>query len=234
MMIRDNSQGRKNLNPSDMHVPIKDLGLTIAGSRLEPIVNEFRASLSSFFRFAPLPTFYLCDEWGVCDGSRAIGIPFYLANTDLAALHYEKTGEREGVDARDITRYLQHEYGHVLFHAYAMWCRSEMEVFGDFSRAYPGDDYPFVPFSKNFVRFLPGFYAQRHPEEDAVETIALMLFSNMSYAPSGTWEKCRAVQDVLHSLGEPFQLSDEQENPVSEMTQTLDDYYTEFEAVPLD
>lgn len=218
-----------------MHVPIKDLGLKIEGSRLEPIIDQFLLSIVGIAHISLTPTFYLCDEWGVCDGSKAIGIPFHLVNEDLDALHYEKTGEREGVDARDITRYLQHEFGHVLFHGYELWKRPEMAVFGDLRQPYPeSDDYPFVPFSKDFVRFLPGFYGQAHPLEDAVETMALVMFKNNSHAPKGSWPKCRVARVVLDTLGDPVPLSDERENPVPEMTQTLDDYYTNFEFVPLE
>src|SRR4051812_30463404 len=94
--------------------PIRDLGLTIAGTRLEPIIDDFRQELAQAGVSQPQPHFYLSDEWGVPFGTIAIGIPFYLAHPDLVALHAEQVGHIEGFDRADILRYLRHEMGHVV------------------------------------------------------------------------------------------------------------------------
>jgi hypothetical protein len=59
--------------------PIRDLGLSIAGSALEPILAEFDAELQAAGIRRVRPRFYLSTEWGVPDGTIAIAIPFYLA-----------------------------------------------------------------------------------------------------------------------------------------------------------
>ena len=69
--------------------PIRDLGLTIRGTRLEPIVEEFAGELRRIGLTRVRPRFYLSTEWGVPFETVAIAIPFYLARPDLTALHAE-------------------------------------------------------------------------------------------------------------------------------------------------
>jgi hypothetical protein len=45
--------------------PIRDLGLTLAGTRLEPILKEFEAELQRAGVRRVRPRFYLSTEWGV-------------------------------------------------------------------------------------------------------------------------------------------------------------------------
>src|SRR5688572_29285422 len=67
--------------------PIRDLGLTIAGTRLEPILAEFKRQVDAAGIRRLRPHFYLSTEWGVGFGTIAIAIPFYLARPDLIAVH---------------------------------------------------------------------------------------------------------------------------------------------------
>src|SRR2546422_8324841 len=92
--------------------PIRDLRLQIAGTRLEPIIEEFRQELLAAGIRKLQPHFYLSTEWGVPFGTIAIGIPFYLAHPELVALHAEQIGHIEGFNRTDILRYLRHEMGH--------------------------------------------------------------------------------------------------------------------------
>jgi hypothetical protein len=156
-------------------LPIRDLGLDIAGTRLEPIVEQFRAELRVRDLTRLTPRFYLSTEWGVPFGTIAIAIPFYLARPELAELHAERTGMVEGFDAADILRYLRHEMGHVLNYAYKLYERPEwVQTFGAITQPYV-DDYRPQPFSRRFVRHLPGWYAQKHPDEDWAETFAVWM-----------------------------------------------------------
>ena len=66
--------------------PIRDLGLTIAGTRLEPILEEFKAELRDAGLTRVRPRFYLSTEWGVPFETVAIAIPFYLARPDLTEI----------------------------------------------------------------------------------------------------------------------------------------------------
>src|SRR4051812_11448484 len=86
--------------------PLRELGLTIAGSALEPVVKEFQAELERVGITKVRPAFYLSTEWGVSEGTIAIAIPFYLAHPDLTNLHAERVGHVEGRGNADILRYL--------------------------------------------------------------------------------------------------------------------------------
>src|SRR5262249_59289155 len=103
--------------------PIRDLGLTIAGTRLEPIVAEFEAELLRAGIRRLRPRCYLSTEWGVPFRPVAIAIPFYLARPDLTDLHAERVGHVEGAGRADILRYLRHEMGHVVNYAYLLYDR---------------------------------------------------------------------------------------------------------------
>ena len=119
--------------------PIRDLGLTIAGSALEPILAEFEAELEAAGIRRVRPRFYLSTEWGVPDGTIAIAIPFYLARPELTALHAERGGHVEGGGRADILRYLRHEMGHVVNYAYRLYETEEwVEQFGSIDAAVPG------------------------------------------------------------------------------------------------
>src|SRR5690242_2149787 len=67
--------------------PIRDLGLKIEGTPLEPVIAEFQRELEAAGIRKVKPHFYLTTEWVVHDDTIAIGIPFYLARPDLLALH---------------------------------------------------------------------------------------------------------------------------------------------------
>ena len=66
--------------------PIRELGLKLEGSPLERFVQQLYRELEAkgIHKFRPLC--YLTDEWGCPSGEPVIGIPFYLANPDLAQL----------------------------------------------------------------------------------------------------------------------------------------------------
>ena len=72
--------------------PIRDMGLTIQGTRLEPILVELAAELQGIGLTRVRPRFYLSTEWGVPFETVAVAIPFYLARPDLTALHAERVG----------------------------------------------------------------------------------------------------------------------------------------------
>src|SRR2546430_17257958 len=97
--------------------PLRDLGLTIEGTPLEPVIAEFRRELEAAGIRKLKPHFYLTTDWGVHDDTIAIGIPFYLARPDLIELHAEQDGHLEGVGRAALLRYLRHEMGHVVNYA---------------------------------------------------------------------------------------------------------------------
>src|SRR5262245_25864581 len=101
-------------------VPIRNLGLTIAGTALEPVLAAFAAELERAGVRRVRPVFYLSTEWGVPFGTVAIAIPFYLAHPELTRLHAERVGHIEGFNRADLLRYLRHEMGHVVNYAYRL------------------------------------------------------------------------------------------------------------------
>jgi hypothetical protein len=162
--------------------PIKDLGLTIAGTPLEPILREFEQELDKTGEggIALRPRFYLSTEWGVPFGTIAIAIPFYLARPDLRELHEQRVGHVEGLSRADILRYLRHEMGHVVNYAYKLYEREEwVRLFGSITQPYLEEYLP-SPFSRRYVRHLPGWYAQKHPDEDWSETFAVWMTPSSS------------------------------------------------------
>jgi hypothetical protein len=160
---------------ASLGTPISDLGLTIAGTDLESILHEFERELAGKGICRVRPRFYLSTEWGVPFGTVAIAIPFYLARRDLTDLHAQRIGHIEGNSRQDILRYLRHEMGHVVNYAYRLYKEPEwIRLFGDINQAYK-EAYRPVPFSPNYVRHLPGWYAQKHPDEDWAETFAVWM-----------------------------------------------------------
>src|SRR5881227_552754 len=162
-------------------VPIRQLGLTIKGTPLEPILAEFAEELRHVGLTRVKPVFHLSTDWGVAEGTVAVGIPFYLAHPELTRLHAERVGHLEGFSAADILRYLRHEMGHVVNYAYKLYEREDWtRLFGPFERPYI-EEYRPEPFNPNFVQHLPGWYAQKHPDEDWAETFAVWMTPGLDW-----------------------------------------------------
>jgi Putative zinc-binding metallo-peptidase len=160
--------------------PIRDLDLKLGGSPVERFVEQLYRELEAKGLTKFRPACYLTDEWGCPSGEPIIGIPFYLADAALSQLEKE-THDLE--DAREIMMYLRHEAGHAFTYAYKLHNRPEWrQVFGPFRRPYR-DNYRPAPFSREYVRHLPGWYAQKHPDEDFAETFAVWL------TPRSNWRK---------------------------------------------
>ncbi len=216
--------------------PIRDLGLTIEGTALAPVIAEFEAELAVAGIHRVRPRFYLSTEWGVPFETIAIAIPFYLARTDLTALHAERTGHVEGIGRRDILRYLRHEMGHVINYAYKLYDQEDwVRSFGPITRPYR-EEYTPEPFSRRYVRHLPGWYAQKHPDEDWAETFAVWMTPGLDWrAEYAGWsealaklEYCdRAMREL--SAVDPLVTADELDEDVSEIAYTLDQYYRSWE-----
>src|ERR1700756_1738906 len=171
--------------------PIRELGLKLEGSPLERFVQQLYRELQAkgIRKFRPLC--YLTDEWGCPSGEPVIGIPFYLANPNLARLEKEMNDLE---DAREIMLYLRHEAGHAFNYAYELYKTDEWRaLFGPFRRPYR-DSYRPIPFSRRFVRHIAGWYAQKHPDEDFAETFAVWL------TPRSNWRRKYAGWPALGKL----------------------------------
>ena len=212
--------------------PIRDLGLRIEGTRLKPILEEFERELDQAGIRRVRPRFYLSSEWGVPFGTIAIALPFYLAQPELTRLHAERTGHVEGLGRADILRYLRHEMGHVVNYAYRLYDAEEwVERFGPITRPYR-EEYRPKPFSRRYVRHLPGWYAQKHPDEDWAETFAVWMTPGFDWrAEYDAWpealaklEYCNRVMAAIRER-EPLVTDEELDEDVGEIAYTLEDYY---------
>jgi hypothetical protein len=171
--------------------PIQQLGLKLEGSPLERFVQQLYQELAAKGLNRFRPRCYLSDEWGCPNMEPVIGIPFYLADPKLQRLESEMNDIE---DARQIMMYMRHEAGHAFNYAYALYKTKEWHgLFGPFRRPYR-DSYKPVPFSRQFVRHMEGWYAQKHPDEDFAETFAVWL------TPRSNWRKRYKGWDAMKKL----------------------------------
>ena len=151
-----------------------DLGLQLAGSPLEPRLNQLETELRQKgleFR----PHYWLSDEWFTPDNVPGIAIPFYLAHPRLERLERRQMFEVEGGTQSSCMRILRHEAGHAIDNAYRLGKRrSWRATFGNAALPYP-EHYKPRPNSRSFVQHLDMWYAQAHPAEDFAETFAVWL-----------------------------------------------------------
>src|SRR4051812_4009204 len=218
--------------------PIRDLGLKIAGTRLEPVIDEFRKELAQL-GLRVVPRFHLSTEWGVPFGTVVIGIPFYLAHPDLTALHGEQVGHIEGFNRTDILRYLRHEMGHVVNYAYKLYNRETwVKLFGSITQPYR-EEYRPQPFSRRFVRHLPGWYAQKHPDEDWAETFAVWMTPLRDWrADYPQWPSALAKLELCDRLvatfavREPLVTPTEHDDDVAALDYSLREFYRSLPTEP--
>ena len=211
---------------------ICDLGLRIAGSPLEPRVQQLYRELEQrdlVFR----PHFWLSDEWYCPDDIPGVAIPFFLSHPRLRRLELESVMEVEGGTRDWCMRLLRHETAHALLNAYRLHERRDWRrVFGRPNAAYP-DTYLPKPYSKRFVLNLPNWYAQAHPHEDWAETFAVWL------RPKSDWRRryrsWPAIKKLEYIDGLMREIRDKrprlrnlrEECPAEKMRTTLRDYYAD-------
>jgi hypothetical protein len=212
--------------------PLRDLGLSIAGTPLETVLVAFQSELERVGLTRVKPDFYLSTEWGVPFGTVSVAIPFYLARVDLTALHARRFGLVEGASPADVLRYLRHEMGHVLNYAYQLYEQEEwVRHFGPITRPYL-EEYQPRPFSRDYVVHLPGWYAQKHPDEDWAETFAVWMTPGRDWrAEYATWptalaklEYCDRTVAALRRHDPPVTAT-ERDEEVSTLSASLDEYY---------
>jgi hypothetical protein len=210
------------------------LKLELAGTPLEPIVAEFQREVRER-GIRVQPRCYLSTEWGVPFGTIALGIPFYLARPDLLELHGKEVGHVEGTDPTDILRYLRHEMGHVVNYAYKLYeDETWVQQFGSITQPYE-EYYRPQPFSRRFVRHLPGWYAQKHPDEDWSETFAVWMTPSRDWRTEySAWPKALqkleyvdATMTRLRSVDPLVTQVDLDENVV-DLDYTVQQYYKQF------
>jgi hypothetical protein len=218
--------------PSDVQsllpIPIKQLGLKLEGSPIERYVEQLFKELEAKGLKHFRPAFYLTSEWGCPSEEPIIGVPFYLADPRLGAI---ESSVNDIENEREIMMYMRHEAGHAFNYAYELYKTDEWrEIFGPFRRPYR-DQYRFVPFSRNFVRHIAGWYAQKHPDEDFAETFAVWLTPRSNWREKyKNWpaiKKLRYVDRVAHDLGTtpPVRPLGETDFTVEDMKETIEEFY---------
>ena len=215
--------------------PIRDLQLAIEGTPIEPLVQSFNEELKAVGIERLRPRFYLSTEWGVPFGTIAIGIPFYLAHPDLVEMHGEEVGHIEGYSDTDILKYFRHEMGHVVNYAYKLYeDETWIKTFGSITQPYL-EDYRPEPFSTRFVQHLPGWYAQKHPDEDWSETFAVWMTPDSAWRETyvGWKEALRKLQycdKKMTSLRkvDPLVTQVDLDEDVKDLAYSVDEYYVHF------
>ena len=213
---------------------ISELSLQLRGTPVEKLVDQLHAELRAK-GISFLPPVYLSDEWGCPDSTPVIAVPFYLADERLMRIEEERAA---GVETEaESMRYLRHEAGHALNYAYRLYDRPEWrQIFGPYSRPYR-DRYHADPFSRDHVRHILGWYAQKHPDEDFAETFAVWLTPDLDWRTAYQgWPVLRKLEYVDALMGEigpqpPIVSSEvtDDDLPVDVMHYTVEEHYRELE-----
>jgi hypothetical protein len=111
-----------------------------------------------------------------------------------------------------------------------------VKLFGSITQPYR-EDYRPQPFSRRFVRHLPGWYAQKHPDEDWSETFAVWMTPGqdwrVDYAQLPTalakLEYCASTLEELRGR-DPLVTSAELDEDVSGIFYSLEQYYQNYSA----
>ena len=214
--------------PQIQNTRICDLGLTVESSAVEKFVQQLYRELEQKKITKFRPGCYLTDEWGCPSGEPIIGIPFYLARPDLGQIERE-INDLE--DQREVMMFLRHEAGHAFNYAYKLHRTPEWkQLFGPYRRPYR-ENYRPVLFSKDYVRYLPGWYAQKHPDEDFAETFAVWMTPRSGwrkrYRGWGAMAKLRYMDRIAKQLGnvDPLRKRGEPDITVSDMEMTIAEFY---------
>jgi hypothetical protein len=117
-------------------------------------------------------------------------------------------------------------YAHKLYEA-PEW----VETFGPMDRPY-GEEFRFEPFSRRFVRHLPGWYAQKHPDEDWAETFAVWMTPGLDWhAEYAEWPEALAklqyCDRTMASLTDrdPAVAVEDLDDDVSQISVSIDEFY---------
>jgi hypothetical protein len=218
---------------------ISELGLGIRGTRVERLVSQLYDELAAK-GLAFRPPVYLSDQWGCPDGTPLIGVPFYLVDARLERIEAEMSAGVEDDD--EAMRYMRHEAGHAVNYAFALYDRPDWSpIFGAFSKPYR-ERYRADPFSRDYVRHILGWYAQKHPDEDFAETFAVWMTPGLDwrsdYRGWPALAKLEYVDRVMQEIaGEAPAVAPPTPDdlPVESMHYTVAEHYAESEdRVPIE
>ena len=187
---------------------ISQLGLQLADSKLQPLIQQLYAELSQkglMFH----PPCHVGDGWFVPVGVPAIFIPFFLVHDRLRQLERRLMLEVEGDTPEWFMKLIRHEAAHAYAYAYQVFRkRAWQRVFGRSSAEGTPSFYRPRPYSRSFVVHLDDWYAQSYPDEDFAETFAVWLTPDLDWrARYRRWKalhKLEYVDALMRSLaGQP-------------------------------
>jgi len=186
-----------------MDLKICDLGLRIAGTELEPMVQALYGELAERgLRFQP-PCF-LGDEWFCPVGYPAIFVPFFLAHDRLRKLERKLMLDVEGETRDWFMRLIRHEAAHAYSFAYRLNRKKKWQWTFGLSSTKENATYRPRPYSHSYVIHLDDWYAQSHPDEDFAETFAVWLMPGFDwrerYRGWNALKKLEYVDELMGSL----------------------------------
>jgi hypothetical protein len=228
-MLKQGEPKRRGLSNSErrklLSTRLNELPLKIIDSHLEPAIKQLYVELGNA-GIAFKPGTYLSDGWGCPSGIPIIGIPFYLADSVIYQVVNEFI-DPAPCDDSELIKYLRHECGHALNYAYKLYKDPDWEkTFGLYSKPYK-DNYKAIPFDTRFVRHSPGWYAQKHPDEDFAESFAVWLTPNSRwreiYADTLALPKLLYVEELVQQYGQktPCVIGGKLDRPLEELDITL-------------
>ena len=214
---------------------LKDLKVTVDGTWLEDCLGSLHEELEER-GIRARPHAWISSEWFSPENTPGIAIPFYLTHRRLMQLEKKMIIDVEGGTWSECMSILRHEAGHVLQHSYQLQRRRRWQkLFGRSSQRYPRYYRP-NPASRHFVQHLRLWYAQSHPDEDFAETFAVWLRprSNWRSRYAG-WPALKKLEYVDELMGEiagqrPPVTTRERTDPLSRLSQTLDEHYRKNQA----
>src|SRR5262245_28621516 len=122
--------------------------------------------------------------------------------------------------------------GHVINYAYRLYEHEDwIKLFGSITQPYLEEYHP-VPFSQRYVWHLPGWYAQKHPDEDWSETFAVWMTPGFDWREAYShWpqaleklEYCERPMAMV-SGRDPLVTTIEHDEDVNSLTASVADYY---------
>jgi hypothetical protein len=183
---------------------ISQLGLTLPGTPLEPLIQQLYAELTAK-GLGFHPPCHVGDEWFVPVGIPAIFVPFFLVHDRLRRLEAKLMLEVEGDNPEWFMRLIRHEAAHAYAYAYQLTRKRKWQrVFGKTSADDTPQFYRPRPYSHSYVVHLDDWYAQSHPDEDFAETFAVWLTPGLDWrARYKGWkalQKLEYVDELMRSL----------------------------------
>src|SRR5882762_6802427 len=171
-----------NLNDEELlEKNIRQLGLKLAGTELEPLIQQLYDELSQKNLIFHPPCF-VGDEWFCPVGVPAIFIPFFLTHERLRRLERKLILEVEGETAEWFMQLMRHEAAHAYSYAFEFQKKKKwQQIFGQTSDEGTPNFYRPRPFSRGYVVHLEDWYAQSHPDEDFAETFAVWLTPELDW-----------------------------------------------------